>query len=298
MLSRVFDSLRRYWGLEMKEGSASCLASRGHDFGDFEPPSNIPIVPQATFLGWIVSDDGGILASWQAMKAAVWAAFYANIRCRGWKRLGMRRRLTLLDRTIRPLLAYRLRIHGPTTASVTQLEKLQRHLVSRALGNFKLSTEDFKTFFVRASRQAKSHIGSRVSDWALDWVKGTLLWDAHLRRDGSQQKQWLSSNSVSCGSSTVAPKLSHDTIHHATSFSWAAALVDFMNAQFFSDRRRTEPRNLFGAVHTRTSTRAVRGHIHTRWHDSVSYSEQLLSTKSGSDRGVREFLAHVRAIHI
>ena len=161
--------------------------SRGHDLGDFEAPSDIPIVSQATFLGWIINDDAGILPSWQAMKAAVWAAFYANVRCRGWKRLGMQRRLTLLDRAIKPLLAYRLRIHGPTTAFVVQLEKLQRHIVSRAVGNFKLSTEDFKTFYARASRQAKSLIGTRVSDWALDWVKGTLLWDAHIRRDGSQQ---------------------------------------------------------------------------------------------------------------
>ena len=44
MLTRVFDYLRRHWGLEMKEGSGSCLVSRGHDFGDFEPLSNIPIV--------------------------------------------------------------------------------------------------------------------------------------------------------------------------------------------------------------------------------------------------------------
>ena len=138
-------------------------------------------------------------------------------------------------------------------------------------------------------------IGSRISDWALDWVKGTLLWDAHIRRDGSQQKEWLSSNNANCGSSTVAPKVFSDTVHHATSFSWAAALVDYMNAQFFSDRRRTEPRNLFGALHTRTSTRAVRGHVHLRWHDSVSYCEQLLSTKGGSDGSVREFLARVSA---
>ena len=58
MLSRVFDAFRRHWGLEMKEGSGSCVVSRGHDRGDFEPHSisNIPIVSQAIFLGWIVSD--------------------------------------------------------------------------------------------------------------------------------------------------------------------------------------------------------------------------------------------------
>ena len=35
--------------------------------------------------------------------------------------------------------------------------------------------------------------------------------------------------------------------------------------------------------------------VHMRWHDCVSYSEQLLSTKGGSDRSVREFLARIHA---
>ena len=214
--------------------------------------------------------------------------------CRGWKRLGMQRRLTLLDRAIKPLLAYRLRIYGPTSAILTQLQKLQRHLVSRALGNYKLATEDFKTFFARVSREAKSLIGARVSDWALDWAKGTLLWNAHICRDGSEQLEWLVSNRDNCGSVNAAPKICSDTVYHATSFSWAGALVDYMNKQYFSDRRRAEPRNLFGAVHTRTNTRAVRGHVHTRWHDCVDYCEQILSMRSGHDTSIREFLERLR----
>ena len=118
-------------------------------------------------------------------------------------------------------------------------------------------------------------MGTRVSDWALDWANGALLWNAHMCRDGNEQHKWLSSNLENCGSSNTAPKVSSDTVYHATSFSWAGALVGYMDETYFRDRRKTESRNLFGALHTRTSTRAIRGHVHTRWHDCVNYCAHI-----------------------
>ena len=158
----------------------------------------------------------------------------------------------------------------------------------------KLPTEDFKTFFSRASREAKSLIGTRVSDWALDWAKGALLWNAHMCRDGSEQQKWVSSNRPDCGSSHIAPKVSSGTVYHATSFSWAGALVGYMDETYFRDRRKTESRNLFGALHTRSSTRAIRGHVHTRWHDCVNHCENILTMRSGYDTSVRDFLERLR----
>ena len=83
-------------------------------------------------------------------------------------------------------------------------------------------------------------------------------------------------------------------MYHATSFSWAGALVDYMDERYFSDRRKTDSRNLFGAVHTRTITRAIRGHLHTRWHDCVNYCDQILTMRSGNDTSVRDFLERMR----
>ena len=99
----------------------------------------------------------------------------------------MQRRLVLLDRVVRSLLSYKLHIHGPTPHYFAQLQKLQRHMVSRACGNFCRATEDWKSFCSRVPRRAKSLVGTTISDWAQAWVKGALRWDARLRRDKSEQ---------------------------------------------------------------------------------------------------------------
>ena len=57
-----------------------------------------------------------------------------------------------------------------------------------------------------------------------------------------------------------------------------------MNAKFFNARRVTENRGgLFGALHTRTSTRTVSGCVVQRYHDSVVFARECLRS-----RGERE----------
>ena len=260
MLTTVFDLLKRDWGLNLKSGSGSCLVARGHDLEDFEPTSEFPIVSDVEVLGWWISDNASMALNWQRTVAACWAAFYANVRARGWKRLGAQRRLVLLDRVIRPLLAYKLRIHGPSPHYHAQLQKLQRHMVSRTCGNFRLATEDWKTFASRVCRHAKSLVGTKISDWAQDWVKGALRWDAHLRRDNSEQVK-----SVTLGAD----------LFFCTSFSWAASLVCFLDSEYFNARRRTESRDVFGRLHTRTSTRCRTGHVPLRWHDAIEFCKTI-----------------------
>ena len=116
--------------------------ARGHDLGDFEPPSEIPLVSSVEVLGWWISDNASMSLNWQRAVAACWAAFYASVRPRSWKRLGVQRRLVLLDRVMRSLLSYKLRIHSPSPHYFAQLQKLQRHMISRACGNYRLATED------------------------------------------------------------------------------------------------------------------------------------------------------------
>ena len=260
MLSRVFDLLKRDWGLDLKSGSGSCLVARGHDFGDFEPASEIPLVSSVEVLGWWISDNASMSLNWQRTVAACWAAFYANVRSRGWKRLGVQRRLALLDRVVRPLLSYKLRIHGPSPHYFSQLQKLQRHMVSRACGNFRLATEDWKSFCSRVARHAKSLVGTKVSDWAQNWVKGALRWDAHLRRDNSEQLKTITHGA---------------DFYTCTSFSWAASLVCFLDSEYFDQRRRVESRDIFGRVHTRTNTRSCTGHVPLRWHDSIAFCKTV-----------------------
>ena len=159
-------------------------------------------------------------------------------------------------------MTYKLRIFGPSPHYFAQLQKLQRHMVSRACGNFRLPTADWKTFSCRVARNAKSLIGAKLSDWAQDWVRGAMRWDRHLRRDNSEQIKFVTHSS---------------STHTLTSFSWAASLVCFLDSEYFKNRRRMESRDLFGRVHTRTNTRSCSGHVPLRWHDSIEFCQSVVT---------------------
>ena len=132
-------------------------------------------------------------------------------------------------------------------------------------------------FFSRVSRETRTLIGSSVSDWALEWAKGTLAWDAHLDRDNREQERFYSTfkhQDFDCSSSGCRNNESHEVIY-LTSLSWAARLSRFMDKSFFDKVRATERRNIFGAVLTRTNTRCIRSHVSVRWHDAVDFCKRV-----------------------
>ena len=81
----------------MKAGSASYMVARGHDVSVLEPRDEIPMVSKVDVLGWHVSDDASFSTHWSLAKALAWRAFHGNVRSSGWKCLGVRRLLPLLD---------------------------------------------------------------------------------------------------------------------------------------------------------------------------------------------------------
>ena len=99
------------------------------------------------------------------------------------------RRLKLHDRTVGSYVVSRMQLWPANEAMVKKLGRLQRHMVARTLGLHKLSTDTFKEFFARCSREANSHIGKSLSDWTKAWVRATLSWDKHVERDWSEQKR-------------------------------------------------------------------------------------------------------------
>ena len=84
---------------------------------------------------------------------------------------------------VKPLVLYKLQAFSPTPYWLKQLRKLQKHLVSRALGNHRLAFETLKTYWQRVSLSVREHLGTTMSDWAVDWIKATVSWDDHALRD-------------------------------------------------------------------------------------------------------------------
>ena len=111
-------------------------------------------------------------------------------------------------------------------------------MVSRALGNFKLPIETFKTFFQRCSSETRRHIGVEVSDWVKSWQQSTLSWDAHLKRDGEAQAAFLSKypqTRTASGGQSDGWSFPNIEEVYLTGFPWAAALHDFRAESLLTD---------------------------------------------------------------
>ena len=155
-------------------------------------------------------------------------------------------------------------------------------MVSRALGNFWLPCEDFKTYLQRVSRSVRDVIGVRVSNWGLGWLSATVSWDEHAERDFGEQARFYSTfDKNDLGASLCFDRSGLDGSNsepvYATSFSWAALLSRHLPASYFERVRTTESRaGPICRTCTRTRTRQVRGHVLVRYHDRVTYSKSVL----------------------
>ena len=297
LLEAVFDRLRAKWCLEMKPGSAEVLVCDGFDLSDTQIPDTISVVRKTKVLGCTIMSNGSISESWRLCTASAWSAFHANVRCRFWRRLGLTRRLALLDRVVKPILLFRLQPFVPTVHWAGQLRKLQRHMVSRALGNYRLPCESLRDYWKRVSRIVRQHLGVSVSDWAQAWISSAVSWDDHAQRDFEEQERYFSSSdfeafrrrcSMFCriqdkGSGTVSSFEAPDLVQlgvcegeYATAFSWACRLTRHLNAKYFDEVRVVRSRGVapFLRPHSRTSTRSRRGHVDLRYHDAVTWCRE------------------------
>ena len=282
LLTIVFDRLKSVWGLEMKPGSSSVLVCRGHDLSQCSFPECIQPVDVVDVLGWTVCSSASMSEQWRRLLASAWAAFHVNVRCRLWKRLGQSRRLALLERVVKPVVLHKLRAFTPSQYWFKQVCRLQNHMVSRALGNFRLPCEDFKTYLQRVSRSVRDVIGVRVTNWGLGWLSATVSWDEHVERDFGEQARFYSNfDKNDLGMSHCFDGSGLDGTYseptYATSFSWAALLSRHLPASYFESVRRTESRaGPIARTCTRTSTRQVHGRVLVRYHDGVTFSKSVL----------------------
>ena len=189
-----------------------------------------------------------------------WGIFSSNLRCRDWKRLGIQRRLNLLDRCVGSFLLHRISLWPASETICEKLGRIQRHMVARALGLYKLPVESFKVYFKRCSDEARKCIGSTICDWSLRWIRATLSWDDHMSRDWAWQQKFFNAYPQS-RSFVCHPQSGFQMLHvkefFCTSFSWAVALSRVLPASFFAAVRvvcETERSHS-----SRTNTRCIKG---------------------------------------
>ena len=184
---------------------------------------------------------------------------------------------------MKPFIMFKLQPFGASDSYVTKLRSLQRRMVARCLGQYKLSTEDWKAYFQRCSRTAKTLIGTRVSDWAYIWTSNTVSSDDHLDRDWDRQVAFLErhpQDRIRLSKLHSVWSLVDTNACIQTSFSWSSALSKFQSASWFDGIRtffRTGAR-----TSSRTQSRKRRGFVAPRWHDVVLQCEHRLRLHSSA----------------
>ena len=202
-------------------------------------------------------------SQWRLLVPKLWGAFYANLRQPGWHKLGIVRRFSLLTRSVESIALRTLSAWGPTPFYVDSLNKLQRKMVSNLLRLFKCPPEDWKSFNRRKARAAARCIETHGKWWAAEWMRRCMKWNDHLQRDFKAQCVFLDL--------TQQHDRNANMIH--TKVSWAPQLINFLDEQWFRDRRRICSFNLGRSISSRTDTRSSRGAVLSRWHDRVLYAK-------------------------
>ena len=124
LVHSVFKHRSVVWNLQVKDKSAVVLACRGCVVSDLSETIGFTLVKNFEVLGSHISDNASMARQWRHLQAGAWAAFWANIRVRSWKHLGLRRRLTLLERCVRPVVQFKLQAFSPSSYWYKQVSKL------------------------------------------------------------------------------------------------------------------------------------------------------------------------------
>ena len=250
----VESSLRHDWGLIIKDSSREVMACKGaRDLSGVSP--GWEVVTHLNILGHHISNDNGIRAAWNALKPRLWRAFFINCRGKDWKRLGLRRRCTLIGRAVGPVVAHAVGTWPPQKSFCDEMDALQRRMYGLAAALFPSDEESRKEFNGRVARTVRPMIG-QGGWWSRLWMQRAVSWKDHLDRDFHRQ---------CCYPDALLQ----------SNFSWAAALQHEFDASSIEENRQYFVQGT--RICTRTGTRNFRGKVHARWNEGTQHAYNMIS---------------------
>ena len=260
-MEQLLTFLRNKWGLSAKPGSKCVLPAEGSDVTELNG-DGWTVEKTSIVLGHHIQGNGGIDISWKHLTAKMWKAFYANVKAPSWRKLGMARRLKLVDRSVKGIAEFFVSAMPPQHHYGCDLDRIQRKMVAAAMGNSRLRTESWEEFCRRSAKQASSWVEQHSRWWSRQWLQKAIDWNSHVERDWQIQKCFWQSE---CSAESLKTK-----------WSWCPLLLHWHGDEWLRNRRIFQNRS--GRSHcTHTRTRRVRGKVHTRWHDGIQYASRMLS---------------------
>eukprot|EP00449_Zooxanthella_nutricula_P016921 CAMPEP_0198530264 /NCGR_PEP_ID=MMETSP1462-20131121/26250_1 /TAXON_ID=1333877 /ORGANISM="Brandtodinium nutriculum, Strain RCC3387" /LENGTH=226 /DNA_ID=CAMNT_0044260135 /DNA_START=17 /DNA_END=697 /DNA_ORIENTATION=- len=219
------------------------------------PPADTapyPVVSSFAALGHIIQDDGTTSQCWQATRAAMWRAFFANAGGGRGRKLGTRRGIVLNERAVGPVLDFRCSRWPFYERRAKEIARVQRAMTSIVMGVRRMEGEDPGEFVRRRHHREAGRIIARTGSWASRWAKRVVEWDQHVARPRNGA-------------------------------TWAAVLRPYRDEAWLQ-RRRAEVGSA-RASGGRLLIRANSGFVATRWHAGVVAAAEHLRI-SASTEGV------------
>ena len=242
--------LKNEWGLCIKDGSKQVVLSRGQRDDDIIG-DEWTVEDTSDILERLVSGDNSIRPSFTHVKARLWKSFYANIRVKHWRKLGVCRRLQLIDRAVKPHLLFHSAAWPPQRQVASEVDRLQRKMVATALGLYREPAEDIAAFKRRVGRECSRAIATK---WSELWYSSAISWHDHLLRDWDKQRKHFDDG-------VPAELLS-------TNFAWSPALITTWGTEWV-DAHRVYSNSGFKRV-SRLFRRSCSGHVNMRWAEGIN----------------------------
>ena len=220
--------------------------------GDNESPDpeRWPVVETFSCLGHLFQHDGGIRACACAAKLSCWGVFWANFGNRRARALRLPEKIRLLERAVTPGYRFKCTRWPPQRNIALEFDKVQNKMVAVLMRVPRLPGEPAHEY-VRRRNHAASCQTRAVGKWSDTWYKRVVNWKDHLER----------------------PRNAH---------SWPAQLLHYRGEGFLQQTR--VDNNSASALAGSTRTRAMRGIVHTRWHDGANLAASRCNVDLRSTR--------------
>ena len=234
------DYLRDNWNLKIKPSSKVVMPVIGHDPGTLSPSWNIS--PVFIALGHHLTATGSIQLCVDTTIKQLWACFWKNIGGRDLAKIPIKYKLVLMQRSLEPLLRYKMARWPFQETVAKRLDKLQRRMIGIALHVAKREDETPEQYVRRRGRTAAAHQTSFTS-WSVLWARLIVSWHDHILRPRNQG-------------------------------SWATRLTDVKSPEELAWRR--------ACFASRPATRTQSGWCCRRWWEGVQYAKLHLNSCKSS----------------
>ena len=185
-VTRILDDaeqfLQSHWELHIKPSSRKVLAPANCNDTSTTDSVKWPICMEMKVLGSRIQSDGGIDTCFDEALGKAWRAFFANCAGANVDRFALSYKMTLIQRSVVPVLRFKWSRWPFTISRARQLDAMQRRMYSIVM---RLRPEAGQTAqsFVRWRGRKAADLQRRQGAWSKSWAHAVLSWASHLERD-------------------------------------------------------------------------------------------------------------------